>query len=448
MLVSVLALAVLLRVALALYYGNGFEDIRGGTADQISYDMLAQRVVAGHGLSFPTAWWPFAQPDEPTSHWSFLYVGFLAAVYALVGYQPLAARLLQAIIVGVALPWLTFRQTRFLFGRRAGLIAAGISAIYFYFVTYGAALMTEAFYIVAILWSLDATRRLLSETSEGQSGSQRRLWLLGLELGLAIATAILLRQVILFFYMVMGVILLAWGRRQRSLKRVVTALTAASVLALLLLSPWIVRNYRLFGQMGMPNTNAGFAFFWSNHPIYGTRFEAVLSEEHGVSYQELIPEELHGLNEGALDRALLRRGLQFIAEEPGRYLLLTLSRIPVYFNFMPSADSTLLSNAARVLSFGLILPFMVHGLIAGSRRVLSPGEDGQKAPDGQRFFLLVLLTYVAVYTLVHLLSWANVRYRLPVDAVLIVFAGYSLDIIGQRAVGAIRRSPEAQHGTR
>jgi hypothetical protein len=35
--------------------------------------------------------------------------------------------------------------------------------------------------------------------------------------------------------------------------------------------------------------------------------------------------------------------------------------------------------------------------------------------------------FILVYTAVHLASWANVRYRLPVDAFLILFAAYGID---------------------
>jgi hypothetical protein len=228
-------------------------------------------------------------------------------------------------------------------------------------------------------------------------------------------------------------------------------LTSALTLALLI-SPFIVRNYRLFGQLAMPNTNAGFTFFWSNHPIYGTRFEAVLSPAHGMSYQELIPPELRDLNEARLDRALLARGLQFVADDPGRYLLLSLSRIPVYFQFWPTPDSTRLSNVSRLLSFGLFLPFMLYGLV---RAIRDAGKDGplSSAPAGQAdtpdpslrartelrlAYLALFLLFIVVYTAIHLASWANVRYRLPVDAFLILFAAYGLDHLLRRL--ALRRS--------
>jgi len=39
---------------------------------------------------------------------------------------------------------------------------------------------------------------------------------------------------------------------------------------------------------------------------------------------------------------------------------------------------------------------------------------------------------MATYTAVHLASWANVRYRLPVDAVLLIFAAAGIaDLVGQ-----------------
>jgi uncharacterized membrane protein (DUF2068 family) len=190
----------------------------------------------------------------------------------------------------------------------------------------------------------------------------------------------------------------------------------------LLIAPWTARNYQAFGRFVLLNTNAGYAFFWANHPIYGMHFVGILPAD-GPSYQDLIPPELRHLDEAALEQALLRRGVGFVLDEPGRYLLLSLSRVVEYFKFWPSAESGLISNVSRVLSFGLFLPFMVYGLVRAAR-------------DWRRWSLLYL--FVAVYALIHLLSWALVRYRLPVDAVLIVFAALAVSALVER-VGLVRR---------
>jgi hypothetical protein len=36
---------------------------------------------------------------------------------------------------------------------------------------------------------------------------------------------------------------------------------------------------------------------------------------------------------------------------------------------------------------------------------------------------MLLLIFAVIYSAIHMLSWALVRYRLPVDAVLVTFAG-------------------------
>ena len=105
----------------------------------------------------------------------------------------------------------------------------------------------------------------------------------------------------------------------------------------MLILPWTIRNYLAFGHLVPLNTNSGYAFFWANHPIHGTRFIAILPDS-GPSYQELIPRELRRLDEAALDQALLQEGMRFVTENPGRYLLLSLSRVKDYFMFWPSGE--------------------------------------------------------------------------------------------------------------
>jgi 4-amino-4-deoxy-L-arabinose transferase-like glycosyltransferase len=182
-----------------------------GTQDQISYDRLAQRVLTGHGFSFGTSWWPATRAGEPTAHWSYLYTLYLTAVYGLVGYSPLAARLIQAILVGILMPWLVYRLGCRHFGSRVGLVAAGLMACYAYFIYYAAVLMTESFYIIGILWTLDLAGQLgKADTSPPEAGRRSLL------LGLALAVIVLLRQVFLPFIPVLFTWLLWRSYRYQS----------------------------------------------------------------------------------------------------------------------------------------------------------------------------------------------------------------------------------------
>ena len=107
-LVMIILVAVFLRGAAAFYLGDQVVVVPG-TFDQVSYDMLAQRVLDGQGFTVVQSWWPNTPAGEPTAHWSYLYTLYLATIYSLVGYHPLVARLLQAILAGVLMPWLVYR---------------------------------------------------------------------------------------------------------------------------------------------------------------------------------------------------------------------------------------------------------------------------------------------------------------------------------------------------
>lgn len=458
----ILLLSVLLRLAAALYLGDHVVDMPGAY-DQISYYNLALRLLDGHGFTFDRAWWPMTAANQPTAHWSYLYTFYLAAVYALFGPHPLAARLIQAGMVGVLHPWLVWRLGRRLFDERVGLAAAGLTAVYVYFFYYAGALMTEAFYIVGILWVLDtairigcgsmqmhadgkttdflpritrismnfrASKRTIRNVSAFTGANLRPIlrsvgeqWL-WLELGLSISVTVLLRQLFLLF--VPFLLLWLWfslHRRGAPVRHLVVSTSVLVVILALCILPFTAYNYVRFQRFVPLNTNAGYAFFWANHPIYGSHFEPILPPEMG-SYQDLIPPELHHLDEAALDQALLRRGVQFVLDDPIRYARLSLSRIPAYFEFWPTRQSSLISNISRVGSFGVFLPFMLAGLLLAKSRT------------ADRSAVILLLTFASIYTTIHLLSWALIRYRLPVDAVLLIFAGVAVaglaERIGQR----------------
>jgi hypothetical protein len=84
-------------------------------------------------------------------------------------------------------------------------------------------------------------------------------------------------------------------------------------------------------------------------------------------------------------------------------------------------NSGTLSNISRVGSFGLFLPFMLYGLI---RPLVRTGRPPRR--ELLSFPITLLYLYVIVYTAIHILTWAQVRYRIPVDIVLVIFAALAL----------------------
>jgi hypothetical protein len=428
-LIGILILSVLLRVVAGVaFFGNQIQELPG-TFDEVSYHNLALRVMDGHGFSFGERWWPGTAANEPTAHWSYLYTIYLVVIYSLFGPSPLLARILQAIIVGIIMPWLLYRLTFRLFApkargegmftyspavaraQRISLLAAAIGAVYIYFFYYTASLITEGFYISAILWTFDTAVSLTQSTK-----ISTRQWAL---LGLAMSITVLLRQLFLLFLPFL-LLWLWWAKRPR-----LTSFVLPVAMVVLMILPWTIRNYLAFDHIVPLNTNSGFAFFWGNHPRYGTQFIPILPSGE---YFRMIPEALQaqGLNEAEMDSALLSEAFDFITAEPGRYILLSLSRIPTYFMFWPSSESGLVSNISRVGSFGLFLPFMVYGLYLSLRYSFASWRDRLASP----FTLLYL--FILVYTGIHILTWTLIRYRIPVDAILVIFAGYGLLDLAER----------------
>jgi 4-amino-4-deoxy-L-arabinose transferase-like glycosyltransferase len=399
----ILVAAVLVRIPIALYMGDQIT-VLPGIQDQVSYDALAQRLMAGHGYSFPNKWYPFTPANTPTAHWSFVYPLYLTAIYSVTGYHPLAARLFQSVVGGALICLLVYLLGRRVADETTGLVAAGLAAVYGYFAYYSAALMTEMFFMVFVLLALYLCLELKAKPALSR-------WIL---LGLSLGIAGLLRQTILLVVP----FLLAWLYWELKPKRdrwwhfgIPLAVIAVCIL------PWTTRNFVVYRQLLLLNSNAGYALYASNNPNLGTdwRNDVVVVP---------VPPELTRLNEAQLDRALTQRGFGFILADPARYLRLTLDKSLEYFRFWPSSDSSPISNLNRVLSFGLYLPFMAVGLWLSF-------------PYWRRFLPLYL--FAVIHSGIYLLTWPSPRYRLPVDAVLMICAGLAVVELVKQAAALRRR---------
>jgi len=433
----ILAVSVLLRIGVAFYLG----DVAAAPpllVDQVSYHTLATRLLTGHGFSFGKDWYPFTRANTPTAHWSFLYPLYLAAVYVVSGVHPLAARLAGAVLGGILLPLAVYRWCKRLFPERAGVavIAAGCAAVYFYFVLYAATLMTETFYICALVWSLERVEAL------AESPTLRHGAVLGLSLGIAT----LLRQSILPWVVVLGAWLLWVGWQSKRLRATLASGVAAGLVLVLCIAPFTIRNYHVYGQFLLLNSNAGYAMYSAQHPMHGTSFQEFEAAP--------LPKELagQGLNEAQWDKELMRRGVGFVLAEPRRYLLLSLSRVLDYFEFWPTADTTLLHNVGRVGSIGVFLPFMVYGLWLALRAGARASPNARDAPQGgvvtvvtskqarvvfSTTPLALALMFIVFYPPLHIFTWAAPRYRLPVDAVVLPFAALALMELGRAMYGRL-----------
>ena len=100
-----------------------------------------------------------------------------------------------------------------------------------------------------------------------------------------------------------------------------------------------------------------------------------------------------------------------MAADPVAFLRLTMTRLRELFLFWPTTESSLTANTLRVLSFGLLVPFVVAGFL------WRLSEWRQLAP---------IYLFVGTHVGIHAVTWSMVRYRVPLDPFLILFASCAL----------------------
>lgn len=384
---AILAVALLLRVAAAVALGD---EIRGlsGANDEITYSTLGARMAEGHGLTFPTGWYPWIKADRPQAYFSFAMSGGLGILYSITGNHPLAARLLMAL-AGTGVVGLIYLLGLRYFGRRVALVGAGVSAVYAYLIFYSASLVTETPFTLAVLASIYLAGSVALEPSV-------KNWAF---LGLALMVAVHARMAIVFFIP----LLLLWAFYKAKGARLVHAAIPLVMIGLSI-APFTWWNYQTWGHFVPLQTQFGHVFWNGNHPGHHGNF-------HPFKVFE-IPEEVLALdNDAEITNRLLEMGIDNVRKNPGDFLSLTITRLREMFVFWPRESSSTAANILRVLSFGLVAPWALGGLILNLKRWRE---------------LLPILLFVVTHVGVHAVTWTMIRYRVPMDPFLILLAASAL----------------------
>lgn len=229
----ILAVALVLRLFVLFTEGNR---IFLGTDDENYRDsavfLLNKGFLTYAGWKEPTV---FIMPGYPV---------LLAAIFAATGSVSwLAVRLFQ-VVVSVMATWFTIRLGTRFGSRSVGYAAGAVSAVYPPNLTTPCFLMTEAVFSCLLLLAIYCFMR--SEEENGRFG-----WLP--VTGLVIGISTYFRPTSGLLPAVFGVYLLLRGHPWK--KTVVNSLLIGLV-ALICLSPWITRNYLIYGEF-IPFTVSG-----------------------------------------------------------------------------------------------------------------------------------------------------------------------------------------------
>jgi 4-amino-4-deoxy-L-arabinose transferase-like glycosyltransferase len=361
---------------------------------------------------------------RPTAYWPPGYPLFLAAVYRLFGVNIVAVRVVQCLI-GAGTVAVVHRIAGRVLSRGGAWLAAVATALYPLFIYSAGADMPVTLQVGLIaggvLLTLVAVERDSALAALGAG-------LLGAWAALVAASAL---PAFLLFALWM-----AWGPQdtaRRSHRRGIRLALVCLLPIVLILGAWVVRNQRAFGRPVLVSTNGGYNFWLGNHPgvkaSTGNRAEVPGMEEEAMRVWSLPG------NETTRDSAFTHRALETIAADVPSFLRLSLSKSLEFWALYPrpmNEDRPRLSieKLASLLSYGLLLPFALVWLFVSLRR--------------SRVAILVLLLLLA-YTLVHAVILSKVRFRLPLDAFVIIYGSGGI----AAAVRALSRrwlaKPHSEH---
>lgn len=386
-------LARLIPIGLTLDLGLGLDDM-------LQYDDLAQSLLAGHGYT----WYG----GIPTAFRAPLYPLFLATIYLLFGHHFVAVRGVQAGL-GAILCLITYRLALHLYDdRRVARVAGLLVALYTLLLIYPVALVTENLFLpltaAALLLTLEADRR-----------GDRWRWVAA---GFLWAAAILTRSVVAAF-LPLVLLWVWWGRALPREKVLITALLIVPTLVTTL--PWAIRNSLLLGQPVYVESSLGFQLYLGYHPRSEGTFDARVAADILGTVQ--AQERRNLAVEVDLNRTGVQKTLEFIAQDPGRLPLLTLSKASHFFRLDTRGLLYFYTNDfVGPLPAWLIL--LVGAALAGPTFLVLLGAPwGLMASLGRRETLL-LNGFILYFIAIHAAILSEPRFNFPLIPVLAAYAAY------------------------
>jgi len=389
----ILLLALLLRLSYVLQASSTplFEVL---LLDSEFYDRQAKALVAGQGWG------------EGVFFMNPLYPYFLALIYWACEARWWVVGAIQAAL-GAINCGLIYALGLAAWGRREGLVGAGLAAVYGVFIFYDGALLTAT---PILFFNLAALGSLL-RWKEG--GGRAWLWGAGICLGLSA----LARPLVLLFVGLLG----GWFWTQRRLRAWGLVCLGCGVV----LGPAVARNWLVGGEFVLTTSSAGMNFYVGNNPlatgIYA-QAEFVPSAEPDQEREGFLREAQRRagqpLTPAQASRFWLAEGLGFIRAEPGAYLGLLWRKFYLFWNDVESQNN-LSYYLARdwvpllrfcALDWGLVAPLALAawGVLFRDRREA------------------LLEWYATAYLLGCLLFFVSSEYRLPAVPLLLLYAGRGL----------------------
>ncbi len=365
------------------------------------YHIQAQAVAAGKGYLDPAPWFWLGR-SEPGSAHPPVFTTFLAVLDKL-GLTSITAHRLGCGVLGTLAIVVIGLVARDLAGNRAGLIAAGLAAVYpQLWINDGMMLSESADALMIALVLLTAYRFWRNPCG-------RTAALLGLTLGLATLT----RAEALFLFPLLLLPLtftmwrLAWRRR---LQLVLTAVAVGAAA----LAPWVGYNLTRFDKPTTISNGLGAA-------MNAGSCEAAWYGPNVGYYSECPRKTWPKGDESEVEAYFRKLSIDYMGDHLRRLPLVVAARVGRVWDVFKPFQNTRLNiapeNRGRLASWGGLWMYYALLPLAGIGLVLL---RRQRIPISPMVSLAVIVTIAAAMT------FGVTRYRVPAEVALVILAGVTL----------------------
>jgi 4-amino-4-deoxy-L-arabinose transferase-like glycosyltransferase len=405
-LIGLALLAFAIRLAFALSFGTRL----GG--DALFYRGVGEALANGKGYTDPGS--IFAGHPNPTALHPPLFPIYLAS-WTKLGLGGVHDHQIVSCLLGGVTVVLVGLLGRRIAGPRVGLIAAGIAGVDPWLFTADRIVNSESLYIPLIVLALVLAYRFLERPTPVRAA------VLGLVIGLATLTR---SDGILLLLLLAAP--LTWRAREGRLR----AFAACAAATLVVLTPWLVRNWIQLDQFPLLSTNGGHTELATNcDETYSEQFLGFLVD--GCAYRS--PCNNLG-EEGPKASCMEREARSYVRNHLHRAPLVVLARVErVWEVYDPKLNLEYGSvfwhrpkgwATAGLVFYVLLVPFALAGAFLLSSRHVP---------------LLPLLAMFAQVTLVAAISFGDSRFRAAVEPALVVMAAVAVERLALAVAGAARR---------
>ena len=391
--------------------------------DSFFYRGVAQQLADGNGYADPFS--ALVGNPQPTAQHPPLFSMYLA-LWTKLGVSDFRAYQIVCCLLGAATVVLIGLLGRQLAGPGPGLIAAGIAALYPPLAVLDSTVNSESLYVPLVVVVLLLAYRYIARPSIGGAVA------LGLATGLATITR---TDGILLLALVAAPVCWRFGRPRAP------ALAACAAAALLIVTPWIVRNWIQFDRVPLASSNGG-------HTLMATNCNSTYYDSDSIGFVSYdcgaATRCSQRLGELALSDCWGEEGRTYIDAHLGRLPLVALVRVARVWELYRPSDSLDYGwflwarprGPAKVglFVYALLVPLALAGLFLLRKR---------------RVPVLPLLATFAVVCLVAAGSFGFSRFRVAAEPALIVLAAITLDRLGRALVARVARAPrDGENGAR